>query len=100
MGEIIFKDVNFKKVDIIEQWIDFMFIFVGIYFSGYFVKFIEFLKYMQCVRMGVNRGVVGWKEYDVQYRLCKVYNLVLLWGEVDFEFWLMYMILILIVNVF
>lgn len=91
MGEIISKDANPKKVDTIEQWTDLMFIFAGIYLSGHPAKSIELLKYMQCVRMGANRGAVGWKEYDVQYRLRKAHNPASSWGKVDSELWLMYM---------
>lgn len=45
IGEMISKIVYPKKVDTIEQWIDLMFIFAGIYLGGIPAKSIEFFKY-------------------------------------------------------
>lgn len=45
IGEMISKNVYPKKVDTIEQWIDLMFIFAGIYLGGIPAKSIEFFKY-------------------------------------------------------
>lgn len=53
---------------------------------------------MHCVRTGANRGAVGCKEYDVQYRLRKAHNPASSWVIVDYELWLMYMTPTLTVN--
>lgn len=51
-----------------------MCIIAGICLSSQPTKVIELLKYMKCVKMGSNSGAVGWREYDVQYRLRNAHN--------------------------
>lgn len=66
-----------------------MCIIAGICLSSQPTKVIELLKYMKCVKMGSNSGAVGWREYDVQYRLRNAHNPASSRG--DSGFWLMYM---------
>jgi hypothetical protein len=91
MGEIVAKDNFTPKVETIEQWTDLMHTYAMVYLSAHPSKTVEMLKYIQTVRMGVNRGAMSWKEYDIQYRLRKEQNPASSWGKVDSELWLMYM---------
>lgn len=91
LGEIISKDANPKKIETIEQWTDLMLIYASVYLSAHPAKTLDLLKYIQTVRMGVNRGALSWKDYDTQYRLRKEQDPSSSWGEVDSELWLMYM---------
>ena len=69
LGEIISRDTNPRKVDTVEQWIDLIFIFAGVYLSGHPAKAIELLKYIQSVRMRTSREPYGGKSstYNIGY---------------------------------
>jgi hypothetical protein len=50
-------------------------------------------KYLYNVRWGAERlsaGSLGWKAYDIQFRLKRVNNHSISWGTIDQELWFLY----------
>lgn len=80
------------KITDIQQWTDAMLIFASIYTSAHSLEFSGLLKYIHTVRLGASRTPgLGWKSYDIQFRLKKERNPEKSWAVVDQELWLLYM---------
>ena len=95
--QFTFKDGNLvlenKKstvtINSIYQWTDAFIIFAGIYLTAYPSTANALLKYMHTIRLGANRSSgIGWKNYDMQFRMKKAKNPALSWSIVDQELWL------------
>ncbi|XP_064594360.1 LOW QUALITY PROTEIN: uncharacterized protein LOC135461281 [Liolophura sinensis] len=90
-GEIVSREAQSKSNDTLDKWVDAFLICMDIYISAHPIAARSMLKYVYTIRLGAKRAAIGWKEYDVQYRLRKGDNPSASWGEVDTELWLLYM---------
>ncbi|XP_062578803.1 uncharacterized protein LOC134240736 [Saccostrea cucullata] len=81
-----------KPITDIQVWTDAFLIFSTIYASAHPHAAVSLLKYMHTIRLGASRIMgLGWRDYDIQFRLKKERNPVLSFAVVDQELWLLYM---------
>ena len=81
-----------KKIDSIDQWTDAFLVYASIYSVANPSSANSLFKYMHTVRLGASRfGGLGWKNYDIQFRLKKETEPSLSWSTVDQELWLLFM---------
>ncbi|XP_062605043.1 uncharacterized protein LOC134266847 [Saccostrea cucullata] len=73
----------------IEKWTSANMIYTSIIFEHSEAKAQEMLKYMRDIRLAASRSY-NWYKYDEQFRLRRVSNPTMSWGEIHSEFWLMY----------
>ena len=67
-------------------------IFASIYTTAHPSSVSGIFKYIHTIRIGAKRpGGMGWKSYDIQFRLKKEKNPALSWSVVDQELWLLHM---------
>ena len=92
-GRIVIADKKSDtKINNIQQWTDAFLVYSSIYSTAHPSSFAGLLKYMHTVRLGASRtSGLGWKNYDIQFRLKREQNPALSWSVVDQELWLMYM---------
>ena len=81
-----------SKIGNIQEWTDAFLVFASIYTTAFPSATAGLLKYIHTIRLGASRTTgLGWKNYDIQFRLKKEKNPALSWSVVDQELWLMYM---------
>lgn len=81
-----------KPITSIQTWVDAFLIFASIYVTAHPECATALFKYMHTVRLGASRtNHLGWREYDVQFRLKKERNPSISFALVDSELWLIYM---------
>lgn len=81
-----------KLVNDIQTWTDLFLIFSSIYAAAHPECTTALFKYIHTVRLGASRSPgLGWRDYDVQFRLKKEQNPNMSFAIVDQELWLLYM---------
>ena len=92
-GEIKIKQKQKeRKITNISEWTDAFLIYMAIYIKRYPDHTQGLLKYFSTIRTGAARtAALGWRDYDIQFRLRRAKNSSLWWGSVDAELWLLYM---------
>lgn len=75
----------------IEQWSSAFIVYMYVYCKVHSSRCLELLKYMQMIRLGASRSIMGWKSYDEKFRLRKARNPPSSWAIVDYELWILYM---------
>lgn len=81
-----------KTITDIQVWTDAFLIFASIYTSAHPEAAVQLFKYMHTIRLGASRvKTLGWRDYDIQFRLKKEANPSLSFAIVDQELWLLYM---------
>lgn len=81
-----------KPITSIQTWVDAFLIFASIYVTAHPECATALFKYIHTVRLGASRtNHLGWREYDVQFRLKKERNHSISFASVDSELWLIYM---------
>lgn len=89
---IVTPKTSETKIFDVQQWTDAFLIFASIYTTAHPSAIPGIFKYMHTVRLGAKRaGGLGWKSYDIQFRLKKEKNPALSWSVVDQELWLLHM---------
>lgn len=65
-------------------------VFVSIYLEKHIERSRELIKYMDLIRHASRAfGGLGWREYDIQFRLKQARLPGRSWASVDAELWLM-----------
>ncbi|XP_062582026.1 uncharacterized protein LOC134243814 [Saccostrea cucullata] len=81
-----------KVINDIQVWTDAFLIYALIYTSAHPESRAQLFKYIHTIRSGANRvKTLGWRDYDIQFRLKKEANPSLSFAVVDQELWLLYM---------
>ncbi|XP_048747863.2 uncharacterized protein LOC125660061 [Ostrea edulis] len=81
-----------KVITDIQFWTDAFLIYASIYASAHPENRAQLFKYIHTIRLGASRvKTLGWRNYDVQFRLKKEANPSLSFAVVDQELWLLYM---------
>ena len=76
----------------IQTWTDSFIIYSSIYAAAHPECTTALFKYIHTVRLGASRSPgLGWRDYDVQFRLKKEQNPNMSFAMVDQELWLLYM---------
>ena len=80
-----------KIISDIQTWTDAFLIYASIYSSAHPESRTHLFKYIRTIRLGASRvKSLGWRDYDIQFRLKKEANPSLSFGTVDQELWLLY----------
>lgn len=73
----------------IEQWTSAFIIFMSVYLEVHNDRAIEMLQYMDIVRSAAQQyGGMGWRTYDIQFRLKQSMQPSKSWSAIDSELWL------------
>lgn len=81
-----------KKITNISEWTDAFLIFSAVYLKKFPEQTQAMLKFLSSIRLGASRiQHMGWKDYDIQFRLRRATNPLLGWSSIDAELWLVYM---------
>jgi hypothetical protein len=71
---------------------DAILIYASVYADAHPQSRVSSFKYIHTFRLGAGRVKnLGWRDYDIQFRLKKEANPSLSFGVVDQELWLLYM---------
>ncbi|KAK3105093.1 hypothetical protein FSP39_017153 [Pinctada imbricata] len=91
-GRIVIADKKSDtKINNIQQWTDAFLVYSSVYATAHPSSFAGLLKYMHTVRLGASRtSGLGWKNYDIQFRLKREQNPALSWSGFSFGFFLHY----------
>lgn len=73
----------------IEKWTSAFMIYMSIMFEHNPALAQQMLKYLRDIRIAASRSH-HWYKYDEQFRLRKVSNPAMSWGDIHNEFWLLY----------
>lgn len=80
-----------KKITNISEWTDAFLIFSAVYLKKFPEQTQAMLKFLSSIRLGASRiQHMGWKDYDIQFRLRRATNPLLGWSSIDAELWLVY----------
>ena len=91
-GIVLETKKDLSKINNIQEWTDAFLVFATIYTTAFPGSIGGILKYIHTIRLGASRtSGLGWKNYDVQFRLKKEKNPAMSWAIVDHELWLLYM---------
>ena len=92
-GEIKIKNKSKdKKIVNISEWTDSFLIYAAIYLKKFPQHVQGILKYISSIRLGASRSTtLGWRDYDIQFRLRRSKNSLISWENIDAELWLIYM---------
>ncbi|XP_056022019.1 uncharacterized protein LOC130054933 [Ostrea edulis] len=81
-----------RVISDIQVWTDAFFIYASIYVLAHPECSASLFKYMHTIRLGDSRSkALGWRDYDIQFRLKKERNPGMSFAVVDQELWLLYM---------
>ncbi|XP_061165683.1 uncharacterized protein LOC133174598 [Saccostrea echinata] len=81
-----------KVINGIQVWTDGFLIYASIYASAHAESRVQLFKYIHTIRLGASRvKTLGWRDYDIQFRLKKKANPSLSFAIVKQELWLLYM---------
>ena len=76
-------------IDNIEQWTSAFLIYMSVYLEVHTSHAIELLKYTDIVRSAAQQfGGLGWRTYDIQFRLKQAMAPAQSWTVIDSELWL------------
>lgn len=79
-----------KGIFSVEHWTSVFLVFVSIYLEKHIERSRELIKYMDLIRHASRAfGGLGWREYDIQFRLKQARLPGRSWASVDAELWLM-----------
>lgn len=73
----------------IEKWTSAFLVFTSIMLEKHVHKAHQLLKYIRDIRLAASRSAT-WYKYDEQYRLRKAAAPHTSWGEINAEYWLLY----------
>ena len=74
----------------IEKWTSAFVIFISVMIEKYRTRGQELLKYLRDVRLAASRAPTGWYRYDEQFRLRMADDPHASWGQINQEYWLLY----------
>ncbi len=75
----------------IEEWTSAFLVFMSVYLEKFRTRAQELIKYMRDIRLAAKRSTkFGWGSYDEQFRLRKEREPHSSWGDINNEFWLLY----------
>lgn len=81
-----------KVITDIQVWTDAFLVYASIYVLAHPECSTALFKYMHTIRLGASRAkALGWRDYDIQFRLKKECNPNMSFAVVDQELWLLYM---------
>lgn len=81
-----------KVITDIQVWNDAFLVYASIYVLAHPECSTALFKYMHTIRLGASRAkALGWRDYDIQFRLKKECNPNMTFAVVDQELWLLYM---------
>lgn len=81
-----------KKIASISEWTDAILIYAAIYLKRFPQHVQGIIKYISSIRLGASRSTtMGWRDYDIQFRLRRAKNHLINWENIDAELWLLYM---------
>ncbi|XP_062588298.1 uncharacterized protein LOC134249974 [Saccostrea cucullata] len=81
-----------KAITDIQVWTNLFLVYSSIYVTAHPECATALLKYMHTIRLGASRSSgLGWRDYDIQFRLRKGQNPNISFANVDQELWLLYM---------
>ena len=73
----------------IEEWTSAFLIYMSVYLEVHSDRAIQMLKYVDTIRSAAHQfGGMGWKTYDIQFRLKQAMNPTQSWATIDSELWL------------
>ena len=76
-------------IDNIDQWTSAFLIYMSVYLEVHTSRAIELLKYTDIVRSAAQQfGGLGWRTYDIQFRLKQAMAPAQSWAVIDSELWL------------
>lgn len=91
-GLTMSKKSRVKPITDIHIWTDLFLVYASIYVTAHPECATALFKYMHTIRLGASRSSsLGWRDYDVQFRLKKERNPGISFANVDQELWLLYM---------
>lgn len=81
-----------RPITDIQVWTDAFLVYASIFALAHPTETSGLFKYIHTIRLGANRvNGLGWRDYDIQFRLKKECNPSMSFAIVDQELWLLYM---------
>ncbi|XP_061168906.1 uncharacterized protein LOC133178174 [Saccostrea echinata] len=81
-----------KPITDVQMWTDAFLVYAAIYVLARPMENAALFKYIHTIRLGASRvNGLGWRDYDIQFRLKKECNPSMSFASVDQELWLLYM---------
>jgi hypothetical protein len=74
----------------IDKWITAFVIYISVMLEKYRTHSQELLKYLKDIRLAAARSPTCWYRYDEQFRLRMADDPHACWGQINQEYWLLY----------
>ena len=93
-GQVIMKEVkSAQKINSVHTWTSAFLVFSAIYLRSHPGRTQEILKYGHTIRTAASRfGGLGWREYDIQFRMRMQVHPDRSWATMDSELWAFYVV--------